>query len=165
MRLSARSSRLHFNPRPPRGGRRRSWRSCPGENINFNPRPPARGATPCLTILLNDFKFQSTPPARGATRRLDTKLRLHRDFNPRPREGGDVRTYEGSTSNCISIHAPREGATSASIRPLSGSIHFNPRPPRGGRHHIYDQLRYVCIFQSTPPARGATLHGSDMPAN
>ena len=34
--------------------------------------------------------------------------------------------------------------------------HFNPRPPRGGRHSLYRPVKSVAVFQSTPPARGAT---------
>ena len=101
--------------------------------------------------------FQSTPPARGATRLLSRKV--------------------GSTY--ISIHAPREGGDKA--RQLINIIYpdFNPRPPRGGRPpgvHGKNLVRLISIhapreggdinidlfshgkqlFQSTPPARGAT---------
>ena len=79
--------------------------------------------------------FQSTPPARGATLtdKADTShlvISIHA-----PREGGDYTAgfYDGQLD--ISIHAPREGG---------------------------DQLQVVypvglCQFQSTPPARGATI--------
>ena len=56
----------------------------------------------------------------------------------------------------ISIHAPREGGDSSANRCRSCWIHFNPRPPRGGRLNIMYTIVGVQIFQSTPPARGAT---------
>ena len=37
---------------------------------------------------------------------------------------------------------------------------FNPRPPRGGRHSIAPSLGTSKLFQSTPPARGATAGGA-----
>ena len=56
----------------------------------------------------------------------------------------------------ISIHAPREGGDFWPAW-VSGSIcDFNPRPPRGGRQRKNDQSTRANIFQSTPPARGAT---------
>ena len=80
-------------------------------------------------------KFQSTPPARGAT----VVVRL------------------GSLSFRISIHAPREGGDSAGWTAAARRKNFNPRPPRGGRHAGYFLDRWKLVFQSTPPARGATL--------
>ena len=77
--------------------------------------------------------FQSTPPARGATRRLDTKLRLHRDFNPRPPRGGRPGV-DGATVKVdkISIHAPHEGGDpDFTNRSHSGQISIHA-PHEGG---------------------------------
>ena len=60
-----RASRVHFNPRPPRGGRRYYW-GFPKRSRHFNPRPPARGAT--WGAILEDGQ--------------------KRHFNPRPPRGG-----------------------------------------------------------------------------
>ena len=38
----------------------------------------------------------------------------------------------------------------------STPIHFNPRPPRGGRRYYDRSTDTIVLFQSTPPARGAT---------
>ena len=62
--------RLHFNPRPPRGGRRgfNDFLLLVGD---FNPRPP-RGERLTGNVDLNHaYKFQSTPSARRATMFLD----------------------------------------------------------------------------------------------
>ena len=80
----------------------------------------------------------------------------------------------------ISIHAPREGGDESSAdccktvfsdfnpRPPRGGRlahcasgprwpYFNPRPPRGGRLLPWAWCTCTSAFQSTPPARGATL--------
>ena len=61
----------------------------------------------------------------------------------------------------ISIHAPREGSDNAETT-ISWSVsHFNPRPPRGERLQRECDDNREEIFQSTPPARGATPHTFD----
>src|ERR1022692_2786047 len=77
--------------------------------------------------------FQSTPPARGATQPL-----RHNRQNPP-----------------VSIHAPRAGGDHMGwsvLRPARVSIHA---PRAGGDAGAVDPAR-VTLFQSTPPARGAT---------
>ena len=104
------------------------------------------------------MKFQSTLPARGATR----------IFNSKP------------ISFTISIHAPREGSDNNTAILFWRCCNFNPRSPRGERHtKAMDELANCeisihapregsdktisdknCItsrFQSTLPARGATI--------
>ena len=123
--------------------------------------------------------FQSTPPARGATRAtlLSTPSRTY--FNPRPPQGERrqkivlFRDYQG-----ISIHAPRKGSDTPepTSEPVSDiSIHA---PRKGSDRIIFNKSHYFTIsihaprkgsdvlfsrlcscrllFQSTPPARGAT---------
>ena len=129
---------LHFNPRPPRGGRPSCTISSKPLLINFNPRPP-RGGRPVMQDGLNRYvkfqstpsarratqssclvslalQFQSTPSARRATRRIINQLRTIINFNPRPPRGGRHHRRE-----------PRDRL----------QIHFNPRPPRGGRPWHY----------------------------
>ena len=60
-----RSDYLHFNPRPPRGGR-------------LSPLPASATA----------FAFQSTPSARRATRPFAASPPPVQNFNPRPPRGG-----------------------------------------------------------------------------
>ena len=126
--------RRYFNPRPPRGGRLLR-RACYHISIGFQSTPPARGATAGSPVQLPDLVFQSTPPARGAT---DLRQRYQRVQD-------------------ISIHAPREGGDGAQTADNQWNRYFNPRPPRGGRHHHpAEKIRPTYVFQSTPPARGAT---------
>ena len=87
-----RSCWIHFNPRPPRGGRRPSTTISSSIRADFNPRPPRGGRQstkktppkklrisihapreggddfPEKSCIFIDEVFQSTPPARGATR-------------------------------------------------------------------------------------------------
>ena len=102
--------------------------------VGFQSTPPARGATFLWLLCLPASAFQSTPPARGATRGGTSSLR----------------------KKIISIHAPREGGDD-DIRPgIRKGINFNPRPPRGGRRLQLWKMQEQPLFQSTPPARGAT---------
>ncbi len=148
----------YFNPRPPRGGRPQ-YPNLNGliEDISihapreggdctrpvtrysiksFQSTPPARGATYTGDFIRDGHdQFQSTPPARGATRSPVSLINFDRISIHAPREGGDsIINSRLSTRRSISIHAPREG----------GDVSCAGNP--AGTN----------IFQSTPPARGAT---------
>ena len=79
---------LHFNPRPPCGGRPGSMPSLPSEKAIF----------------------QSTPPVWGATIQSRLPPINRRYFNPRPPCGGrPPRGERLGAQDGISIHAPRVG--------------------------------------------------------
>ena len=102
----------HFNPRTPRGVRRKTDEEYYTE-LEFQSTHPARGATTWLLVLDRAGTiFQSTHPARGATRR---------------------RWWRGRTAPPISIHAPREGCDAPRLPGRKVSDDFNPRTPRGVR--------------------------------
>ena len=147
----------------------------------FQSTPPARGATSRSTSEDYSQSFQSTPPARGATTSWWAGLGDDMHFNPRPPRGGRrLRLICSLRSRSISIHAPREGgdtvatcilesstvfqstppARGATKRGISQAYqpdNFNPRPPRGGRpEDAKEGTTQKQRFQSTPPARGAT---------
>ena len=73
-----------------------------------------------------------------------------------PREGGDPLNISIVPHLLISIHAPREGGDNSTGHPGENKCDFNPRPPRGGRLFGLRSPLRVRLFQSTPPARGAT---------
>ena len=101
--------------------------------------------------------FQSTPPARGATLRPPRRAGQRPDFNPRPPRGGRQQVFcKLAFVGDISIHAPREGGDGAFSQYRESHRYFNPRPPRGGRLKGITAGRHPLLFQSTPPARGAT---------
>ena len=88
-----------------------------------------------MTIWVSAFEFQSTLPARGAT----------------------TQRYVLAYLFPISIHAPREGSDAARRARRSQGYYFNPRSPRGERPLAFDHQTAVSVFQSTLPARGATI--------
>ena len=101
---------LHFNPRPPRGGRHFELVH-PQSQSKFQSTPSARRATFSRSYRSTYSQFQSTPSARRAT----VFIGIHR------------------TGHGISIHALREeGDQNSRIISFHGK-YFNPRPPRGGR--------------------------------
>ena len=171
---------MYFNPRPPRGGRRTSAFSCKSP-LRFQSTPPARGATAAAFLLTKQQYYISIhAPREGGDSPEPRRQPFPTNFNPRPREGGDAATVRGwATAAGISIHAPRVGGDGGVYRAsvqINISIHapreggdlrpktavyslwyFNPRPPRGGRLDEAEIDQWPISFQSTPPARGATL--------
>ena len=80
---------LHFNPRPPCGGRPGSMPSLPSEKAIFQSTPPVWGATDAdLNHYIKNHKFQSTPPVWGATSSSTKTPPWTPYFNPRPPCGG-----------------------------------------------------------------------------
>ncbi len=97
-----------------------------------------------------------------------------------PRTGSDASSETVGVSVLISIHAPRTGSDALDAIPGCAEGDFNPRSPHGERHAFVDEacLSDISIhaprtgsdvaqqfsiyfknpFQSTLPARGATLH-------
>ena len=78
-------------------------------------------------------------------------------FNPRPpREGGDEHIEASHGDLDISIHAPREGGDSGVIMWFT-CYQFSIHAPReGGDINEATTVYTDSVFQSTPPARGAT---------
>ena len=160
LRVSVRKTvRLCFNPRPPRGGRRANAPPVTFALTGFNPRPP-RGGDPVHQFWWGHrAEFQSTPPAWGATYstlhrpplplfqstppawgrpHMAPDSALPNSFNPRPPRGG--RRHQGAERHAVhsvSIHAPRVGGDGGRAAKQLGGF----------------------MFQSTPPAWGATAHG------
>ena len=146
----------NFNPRPPRGGRL-CWPTTSCVLPYFNPRPP-RGGRRLVAIPYSAIsRFQSTPPARGATNTIRQHSKGRRFQSTPPARGATFALHHTTAVDSISIHAPREGGDliSQTLEPEIG--HFNPRPPRGGRLDPLSTMRRDGLFQSTPPARGATF--------
>ena len=119
----------------PREGRDR-WPLKNGkEDLHFNPRAPRGARRQTLMLSEMGLLFQSTRPARGATGKCS----------------GNVRGDD------ISIHAPREGRDYHSLAAWRQGDDFNPRAPRGARRFRNGLIPSPFPFQSTRPARGATL--------
>ena len=127
----------------------------------FQSTLPAREATVSSTQFITFSLFQSTLPAREATDKLADKLNVLAISIHPSREGSDPFLSRITVFlPPISIHASCGGSDRSSYAHLSTGRNFNPRFPRGKRQ-VYDQgpPRHPA-FQSTLPAREATIpHG------
>ena len=148
----------HFNPRPPRGGRRRRALRPPA-GLSFQSTPSAGRATARMCREpARGRGFQSTPSAGRATMFTTNTTPAPCDFNPRPPRGGrqidkHVRTVVREFQS-----TPSAGrATRGMSPPAKPSSHFNPRPPRGGRLGGIHFRELPERFQSTPSAGRATF--------
>ena len=103
---------------------------------NFNPRPPRGERLGFMRYVVSLVRFQSTPPAWGAT----------------------LKEYDSLYRELISIHAPRVGSDLRLTYAFKDCSYFNPRPPRGERRAQNISVINLFVFQSTPPAWGATQH-------
>mgnify|MGYP004684017509 CR=1 FL=1 len=146
-----------FNPRAPRGARRRPRRRVlheveisihvPREGHDCTPLRQARrvrisihvpreGHDYCSPLISSAmYAFQSTCPARGTTAVIKIKRRNKHDFNPR---------------------APRGARLSPASLCNQCFTYFNPRAPRGARRDSCFINVAGFAFQSTCPARGTT---------
>ena len=134
---------LHFNPRPPRGGR--PTRRAKKESQMFISIHALReeGDTARKTKSINLSQFQSTPSARRATIFSRPKRSQLSNFNPRPPRGGrPAAGFKVTAGAGISIHALREEGDL--LHPCRYTVppYFNPRPPRGGRRLVLGRQRH-----------------------
>ena len=157
---------------PPRQSFRR-W-------CNFNPRSPHGERQRKAKLERTATLFQSTLPARGATRGDDCDAQSQKISIHAPRTGSDcylgeclgaeilfqstlpargatVSRYSRRILTTISIHAPRTGSDWKDAKKLAKNLNFNPRSPHGERLDSVGGHKYSKPFQSTLPARGATL--------
>ena len=147
-----------FNPRTPRGVRPMSSLSRSRASLHFNPRTQ-RGVRPVPSPTgWASLKFQSTHPARGATPRRMVQNRHGAISIHAPREGCDVQIGRRAQDDAKHFN-PR---TPRGVRPLImdafiANANFNPRTPRGVRRTTGVNLGIPQRFQSTHPARGATI--------
>ncbi len=144
-----------FNPRAPRGARRRLL-ALRAIRIAFQSTRPARGATYNGDNSLHPCQFQSTRPARGATGIVlpicgGRSVSIHA-----PRAGRDHDRVGVRKRVSVSIHAPRAGRDMrCNVSPPPPPLFQSTRPARGATQKPIARLR-VPRFQSTRPARGAT---------
>ena len=147
----------YFNPRSPHGERRcRGIRKA--GNQAFQSTLPARGATNPLQAADDCQRFQSTLPARGATR-ITLSYQSEKRFQSTLPARGATRASAATTTdrdnfNPRSPHGERH--KSNRYQPPADA-HFNPRSPHGERRRAFCRSACLRQFQSTLPARGATM--------
>ena len=123
----------------------------------FQSTPPARGATTSLFTKNKNQTFQSTPPARGAPVAIGNRRHLHLGISIHaPREGGDfARELKGQRYIFISIHAPREGGDLGVLGYAANSDLFQSTPPaRGATKSIQGCRCFLSDFNPRPPRGG-----------
>ena len=145
-----------FNPRPREGGDDIIAALASGIGISIH--APREGGDFGALMPAPPFPYFNPRPPRGGRQRVwPLPVRLVHHFNPRPPRGGRQR---GGGVNMmgivISIHAPREGGDFMSANNYTPVFPFQSTPPARGAtlHSWHSQLS--TSFQSTPPARGAT---------
>ena len=123
----------NFNPRSPRGERRR----CLAVDVfagAISIHAPLAGSDLWRIVVFSFAKpFQSTLPSRGATILKSNKIYLLVISIHAPLAGSDGECKEAMNLFDISIHAPLAGSDSAISPTASRSANFNPRSPRGER--------------------------------
>ena len=146
----------------------------PQPMYNFNPRSREGSDSFSLNWRIFLFLFQSTlprrerpdlsmnctifniisihAPAKGATNCLSHMHLQSYYFNPRSREGSDVRLSCRAVLPWISIHAPAKGATRYNASGDDGLV-FQSTLPRRERLIIPQQKKWSTVFQSTLPRR------------
>ena len=108
--------------------------------------------------------FQSTLPARGATWMQTLKKSSRHDFNPRSPHGERlVIPRSHGCGSCISIHAPRTGSDHPPRPEEPGGVKISIHAPRTGSDRVGKAyVMNATLFQSTLPARGATIWWSEL---
>ena len=129
-----------------------------GRRVHFNPRPP-RGGRPYWPVALCGTElFQSTPSARRATSAGQQVPPESQYFNPRPPRGGRrLAKIIGHALNAISIHALREEGDIAALSWSTPSWGFQSTPSARRATAAAAGSGLGLRFQSTPSARRATL--------
>ena len=125
-------SRVHFYPRPPRGGRR------------------CRSAAQALARMISIHALREEGDKRMGTLPCTGSISIHA-----LREEGDwTSSAFPLLTATISIHALREegDASCASWGPERS--HFYPRPPRGGRLYSWRPRHAEIDFYPRPPRGG-----------
>ena len=103
------STSSDFYPRPPRGGRPRTFCTVHQASSYFYPRPPRGGRRLFLRLLCGGFRFLSTPSARRATRRpFEHGGQKPRFLSTPSARRATVPLGFGVGKVLISIHALRE---------------------------------------------------------
>ena len=151
---------FYFNPRSPHGERHNQRRAARGRKY-ISIHAPRTGSDKQVEVdVAKNIKFQSTLPARGATHYHWQAALSQYHFNPRsphgerPACGGvDIGLRE------ISIHAPRTGSDAIEAADDLVEWAFQSTLPARGATLLEGNPGKQKLFQSTLPARGATAAG------
>ena len=152
---STSTSKRHFYPRPPRGGRP-ACTTTARQSTRFLSTPSARRATFSAQRASGwSASFLSTPSARRATRRSREQSAGRRISIHALREEGDLPPlqFTGSQFQFLSTPSARR-ATVIATAPAGWIWDFYPRPPRGGRPILPHGMNCKKNFYPRPPRGG-----------
>ena len=99
--------------------------------VQISIHAPARGATDCASSSRCPCHYFNPRSREGSDVKLVRVTKTHKNFNPRSREGSDYFIKETDKTYKISIHAPARGATLVIRICRQVSIYFNPRSREG----------------------------------
>ena len=150
---------LHFNPRPPWGGRPQIH-SCVINSWLFQSTPSVGRATMASPTVPATIAFQSTPSVGRATF-VEIFCFFFCSISIHALRGeGDTITRAVQATTNISIHALRGEGDEVRSKKFKTVVYFNPRPPWGGRLSREKGGEIKCLFQSTPSVGRATISES-----
>jgi len=162
-----------FNPRAPRGGRRRdAGRGAGFGRVSIHAPRAGRDLTGAATSSVT-FEFQSTRPARGATQAQNAQMAdllfqstLIQEFldgrfqSTRPARGATAAQARFDERSAVSIHAPRAGRdTMRRSRPCAKRWFQSTRPARGATGYCRQRALPDRCFNPRAP-RGARRPGA-----
>ena len=143
----------------PREGGDENQSCCTGVPENFNPRPPRGGRLFRLYLKLEVKAISIHAPREGGDNAVNSVINFFKISIHAPREGGDGGARHRHRCRVgISIHAPREGGDVRSefLNTLKRLVFQSTPPARGATKPKRNAMPIFARFQSTPPARGAT---------
>ena len=164
----------------PRTGSDSTRKICMAQLRRFQSTLPARGATDEPLQNGGTLRISIHAPRTGSDRGIERRFFWRVDFNPRSPHGERRAVSTGVASDVnfnprsphgerrlqmgkrlkwlkISIHAPRTGSDPQIAAKFHRKLYFNPRSPHGERLPPSFAWNPNNLFQSTLPARGATL--------
>ena len=142
----------------PRTGSDLTPRNWNAHQKNFNPRSPHGERRLFVGFAAEDSFISIHAPRTGSDCGGSGFLaRVELISIHAPRTGSDAVGREPRKTETISIHAPRTGSDVFADAHGRITAHFNPRSPHGERHGVLGYSPIAFEFQSTLPARGATL--------
>ena len=147
---------MRFNPRRPRGRRRRqSDLQC--ATIKFQSTPPARAATAAADarITLGAIQVSIHAARAGGDGSIASPRNRAACFNPRRPRGRRRILRRPDLHVSVSIHAARAGGD-VNCRPTCAVSMFQSTPPARAATTCNPLRNRSSQFQSTPPARAAT---------
>ena len=172
----------YFNPRSPHGERRMANLDLKA-NAYISIHAPRTGSDiRQADVVKNRLIISIHAPRTGSdrSRPVSADFPKSRISIHAPRTGSDAPCAVEDESKAISIHAPRTGSDTMHTQGAGDPPDFNPRSPHGERHALSSDgekdimnfnprsphgerhcFRAICCgtcgFQSTLPARGATV--------